>query len=255
MQSSYIYGRNPVLEAIRAEKIEKVFISYNAKGNLIGAIYAESKKRKIRVVKYDRKKFSELEKREFPPKANTQGVAALKKMVETFTLTEIIERSYRDNDYPVFVALDEINDPHNLGAIARSVECSGASGMILPERHTAPITAGTVKSSAGAIEHIDVAKVNNFTQALEKMKKEGFWVVGTEASAKQLYYDKKYNMPVVLVIGSEGKGMRPSVKKHCDDFIKIPLQGKVSSLNASVSAGIILFEIAKQKKNITRKTV
>jgi 23S rRNA (guanosine2251-2'-O)-methyltransferase len=253
-ESAYIYGRNPVLESIRAGNAEKVVLSFGVKGEIINAIYAEAKKNGIKCVKYDKRKFSELEKRELEPNANTQGVIALKKLVETLTIDELIEKSLEVSENPVLVALDSIYDPHNLGAISRSVECSGANGIIIPERDSAPLNASALKSSAGALELINIAKVGNMNQALEKLKEKGFWIYGTDMNTKSNYFSENLSdRPLVLIIGSEGKGIRPATKKHCDNFIKIPMKGKLDSLNASVSAGIILFEIMKQKYFADRK--
>ncbi len=237
-----------MLESIRAGNAEKVFLSFGIKGDIINAIYSEAKKNKIKCVKYDKRKFRELENKELEKGANSQGVIALKKIVDTFTIDDLIEKAFEDTTNPVVVILDSIYDPHNLGAIARSVECSGANGLIIPERDSAPINPSAIKSSAGALEIIRTSKVGNMTQALETLKEKGFWIYGTDMHSKKKYFDPSiYDRPVALIIGSEGKGMRPAIKKHCDELIKIPMRGSLDSLNASVSAGIILFEIMRQK--------
>lgn len=246
--SAYIFGRNPVLESLRSGTAEKVILSFGVQGNVINAIYAEAKKNGIKCVKHDKRKFAELESRELPQNANSQGVIALRKLVETVSVEKLIENSFKQTELPVLVILDSINDPHNLGAVARSVECSGANGIIIPERDSAPLNASAIKSSAGALELIDVAKVGNLNQAIELLKEKGFWIYGTEMKTSKMYSDNIYDRPVALVIGNEGKGMRPAVKKHCDDLIKIPMSGRLDSLNASVSAGIILFEIQRQRR-------
>src|SRR5690606_20586070 len=151
---------------------------------------------------------------------------------------------------PILVMLDEINDPHNLGAIARTAECSGVSGIILPERNSSPVTPAAIKSSAGALNHIDVCKTVNMIQAIKKLKDNGFWIVGTSLEAKQSYTTKIYDRPTVLVIGNEGKGMKPSLQKHCDNLVRIPILGKIESLNASVSCGIVLYEALRQKNSL-----
>lgn len=244
---SYIFGRNPVLEAIRSDKAEKVILSFGIKGDIINAIYAESKKRKIKVVKHDKRKFKDLEKRELPQNANTQGVIALRKIVETIDIEEFTEKALAKEENPVIVILDSINDPHNMGAITRSVECSGAAGIIIPERDSAPLNASAIKSSAGAIENILISKVNNMSQAFDYLKEAGFWIYGTDINTETVYTERIYDRPTAIVIGNEGKGIKPSLKNKCDNLIKIPMRGKLDSLNASVSAGIILFEIFRQK--------
>ena len=153
---------------------------------------------------------------------------------------------------PIIVVLDEIEDPQNLGAIARSAECSGCGGMILTNKNSAPISPTAVKASAGALELIPIAKVDSLVQALEKLKENGFWIVGTDAQGDRLYSDDIYDSPIALVIGSEGRGMRPSTLKHCDYLINIPIVGQINSLNASASAAVVLFEILRQRaKTIT----
>src|SRR3989339_160666 len=247
-QDSYIFGRNPVLEAIASGKpIEKIFISFGMKGEPINSIYSNAKKAGIKCSNLDKRKFNELEKKELPRGAKSQGIIAIIRSFDTLNLEELIEKSFVNNKYPIIIALDGITDPHNLGAIARSAECAGASGLILPEHNSAPITPVAVKASAGAMSHLPIAKVNNLSQALITLKDRGFWIVGTSSGADSLYTDEIYNQPTVLLIGSEGKGLRHGIINHCDFMIKIPLYGKVSSLNASVSAGIILFEILRQR--------
>jgi 23S rRNA (guanosine2251-2'-O)-methyltransferase len=244
---AYIYGRNAVFEAIDAGgQFEKIFISFAAKGGPVDKIFAAAKRNSIPVAILDKRKFITLAKKIDCSQESNQGVIALLQAGETFTLDEIIEKIDLKTN-PVLVVLDGITDPHNLGAIARSAECSGASALILPEHNSAPVTPVAVKTSAGALKHIPVVKVTNLSTALQRLKEEGYWVVGTEMNAPKAYFEEKYDKPLAVIIGSEGKGMRPSTKKQCDILIKIPMRGKIESLNASVSAGIILFEILKQR--------
>lgn len=247
--TNYIYGRNAVIEALNANaELEKVFLLYGVQPAFADKIRYLCNKSGVPCVVFDKKKFEQLEKQACPEMNKSQGVIASKSLVNTIEVEELIAIALSKEKNPVIVALDEINDPHNLGAIARSVECSGAVGIIQPERNSAPISAVAMKTSAGALEYIPVAKTTNFNRALEQCKEAGFWVIGTEMNAENVYTDDIYDMPVVIVIGNEGKGMRPSTAKHCDRTIKIPMSGKINSLNASVSAGIILFEIARQKE-------
>ncbi|TAL67748.1 MAG: 23S rRNA (guanosine(2251)-2'-O)-methyltransferase RlmB [Bacteroidetes bacterium] len=250
-QNAYIFGRNPVLEAIASgNPLEKIFICYETSGDAINSIFAKAKKHGIKCSNLDKRKFNELEKNVLPHGSKSQGIIALIRSFESFSVEELIELAYQNHKNPVIVALDGITDPHNLGAIARSAECSGVSGLILPEHNSAPITPVSVKASAGALNHIPIAKVINLTQALQTLKDRGFWIVGTSSEAERLYSEDLYNQPTVLLIGSEGKGLRHGIINQCDFMVKIPLYGKVSSLNASVSAGIILFEILRQRKKL-----
>jgi 23S rRNA (guanosine2251-2'-O)-methyltransferase len=248
MEDTYIYGRNAVIDALTAgREIEKIFISFGSEGGPIAKIYAAAKRDKIPCVSVDRKKFAQLERTVCPGEIKSQGVIALLRAFELLSLDELIARAFEKDDRPVLVMLDEISDPHNLGAIARSAECSGAAGIIVTSKNSAPITPVAVKISAGALGRLPVARITSPAQAFERLKNEGFWVIGTDMNAEKLYSDNNYDIPVTIVIGSEGEGMRPGTKKHCDFNIRIPLRGETESLNASVSAGIILFEIVRQR--------
>ena len=244
---TYLYGRNPVIEALKEGKgVEKVFLSFNASGDGISKIYTIAKSKGIQIVKYDRRKFTDLEKKAGIPSRESQGVIAQRELIKFTALEHLLDLNVKTNSNPIIVALDGIEDPHNLGAIARSAECSGARGLIVSTRASAPVTPTAVKASAGALETLRTAKVENLGSALEEAKEEGWWIVGTDLNAQNSYTDAIYDKPIVLVIGSEGKGIRPSVKQKCDYLIQIPMRGKTQSLNASVSAGVVLFEILRQ---------
>ncbi|MCB0701608.1 MAG: 23S rRNA (guanosine(2251)-2'-O)-methyltransferase RlmB [Candidatus Kapaibacterium sp.] len=247
MKDNYIYGKNAVLQGIEANKVEKIFIAFGAQGASINRIFKEANKNGISVTKYDRKRFRDLEKNVCPGDNLSQNVIAVTKQVDTLTIVDILEKSYEKTDNPLIVALDEITDPQNLGAIARSAECAGATALLITERNSAPINSFAVKASAGALTKIPIAKVTNLATELSNLKEHGFWIVGTEVDTDTVYTEEIYNSPIVLVIGSEGNGMRPRVKKVCDHLIKIPMLGTTQSLNASVSAGIVLFEILRQR--------
>ncbi len=246
--TAYIYGRNAIIESLsNPERIAKIFISYGSQGEAISRIYRLAKKAKVQCVRHDKRKFQTLEKSVLPRDAKSQGIIALMNIISTVTVEDMIRKAKSQADLPVLVALDGINDPHNLGAIARSAECAGAGGIILPDRNSAPLTPTAMKASAGALEHIPVAMAGNLSQALELCKDNGFWVIGTDSDGDKFYNEESYDRPIVLVIGSEGKGLRPGIKKNCDAIVKIPLKGRISSLNASVAAGVMLFEILRQK--------
>lgn len=247
---AYIYGRNAIIEALRSGRdIEKIFIAFGAKGKAIDTIYNLAKKNRTSAVKYDKRKFATLEKRYFPKNINTQGVIALLRPVELLAVEDLISKAFDKEENPVIIVLDEINDPHNLGAIARTAECSGTAGLIVTERNTAPLSPATMKASAGALEHIPIAKTGSLSATLKDLKNYGFWTIGTDAAAENIYTDDLYDRPVAVIIGSEGKGLRPSTKKHCDHLVKIPMKGTINSLNASVSSGIMLFEIMRQRES------
>lgn len=248
VNKAYIYGRNSVIEALHAnEKIAKIYIVFGAQGAPIDKILFLARKAEVQVVKHDKNKFAKLENTVCGDSAKSQGVIALLEMTETVELEEILIPKMENGGHSILIALDEIEDPHNLGAIARSAVCAGVQGMILPERNSAQITPATIKTSAGAIEHIKISRVPNLGLAIDKAKEAGFWIVGAEADGEHFYSDNIYDKAILLVIGSEGKGIRPSIRKKCDYLVKIPLKGAVNSLNASVSAGILLFEIQRQQ--------
>jgi 23S rRNA (guanosine2251-2'-O)-methyltransferase len=249
--SFYIYGRNAILEALKSDDdIEKIYYSFGLQGRQIDQIVFMARKLKVPITQYDKNKFRTLEMNLFGNDAKTQGVIAQKSIVNYSDIDELIEHALGLEENPVLLMLDEINDPQNLGAIARTAECSGVSGIILPERNSSPVTPVAVKVSAGALNHLKICKTVNMIQAVKKLKDSGFWITGTSLTAKQNYTANIYNRPTVIVIGNEGKGMKPSLQKHCDNLVKIPILGKIESLNASVSAAVILYEIVRQKSEL-----
>lgn len=244
----YIYGRNSILEALKNEQsIEKIYYSFGLQGRQIDQIVFLARKMKVPVTQFDKQKFKNLAVGLFGNEAKTQGVIAQKSIVDYVDLDDIIEQALAREENPIIVMLDEINDPQNLGAIARSCECSGVSGIVLPERNASPVTPVAVKASAGALNYIPLCKTVNMIQAIKRLKDSGFWITGTALEAKLSYTANIYDRPTVIIIGNEGKGMKPSLQKHCDNLVKIPILGKVQSLNASVSCGIILYEALRQK--------
>ena len=232
-QNNLIFGRNPVKEALRANRVSRVYISNSFSDKEINLLLRE-KKPYIKVISNG----------ELDSKVNGihQGIVAEIKPYEYLDLQEIIRRS-RNVEVPIIVLLDGINDTHNLGAILRCCDVFNVSGVIVPKHNSVPLNATVAKSSAGAINFVPVAQVASVHQALEKLKDEGFWIVSTDGSAKIDYQQIKYDFPIVLVIGSEGKGVSPLIVKNSDYVVKIPQYGHVNSLNASVAAGILLAKI------------
>jgi 23S rRNA (guanosine2251-2'-O)-methyltransferase len=257
---SYIYGKNAILESINSEnisskniineninsekEIQKIFVCFGSDNAKIVTI---ARKQKIKISTLDKKKFKELETKVCPTNAKTQGVIALKQIIATVDLEDFISTlNMRKN--PIIVILDGINDPQNLGAIARSAECAGVSALILPQNNSTPITPTALKTSAGALNYLPVIQISNLIKAIETLKRSGFWIMGTALQGNENYDAKIYNKPSVIIIGSEGKGISPSIIKHCDHLIKINMFGRINSLNASVTAGIIFFEIQRQNQ-------
>ena len=230
-----IYGKNPVIEAIRAKKALKVFLVSNFSDQKI-----------LNLIKENHLNISYINPNEMDKMCDGvhQGVAAELKPYQTVSLEEIILKA-KKKDKKIIVMLDGIEDPHNLGAILRSADVFEASGIILPKHNSVSLNATVAKTSAGAINYVPVAVVNNLNQAISKLKEEGYWVVATDGSAEISYSSIKYDFPVVVVIGSEGKGVSSLVLKNSDYIVKIPQFGHVNSLNASVAAGILLAEVHK----------
>ena len=235
-ETNFIYGKNPVIEAINAKKAIRVFLVSNFNDQKI-----------LNLINNNKVPVSMVSPNEMNKMSNNgvhQGVAAELKPYQTVSLEEIILKA-KKKEKKIIVMLDGIEDPHNLGAILRSADVFEASGIILPKHNSVSLNATVAKTSAGAINYVPVAVVNNLNQAISKLKEEGYWVVATDGSAEISYSSIKYDFPVVVVIGSEGKGVSPLVLKNSDYIVKIPQFGHVNSLNASVAAGILLAEVHK----------
>lgn len=237
-----IYGRKPVLEALKSDaEIEVVYIAFGQHGDIINQIISAAKKRSIKITQLATQKYDALTEGQ-----NAQGVVALKSTQKYFELGELIAKS-KKSALPLLLLLDSIQDTHNLGAILRSAECAGVDGVIITTNQSAPINEIVEKISAGAVSHLRICKVNNLVRAIEDLKKNGFWIVGTHLSGEKNYNQLDYKMPVALVMGNEEKGIRKLVAENCDFLVKIPMKGKIDSLNVSVSTGVLLFEILRQR--------
>lgn len=251
----YIYGRNAVIEALKAGRsLEKIYIAYGAEGSGIEDIRRLARNAGIRCAEADRRKFAELEHRIGAARGEAQSVIAQETMVTALDLQTLIEQAYEKTDTPVLVALDGINDPHNIGAVARAAECAGAQGLILPLQKSAPISPAAMKASAGALAYLPTAKAGTLEPALKDCKAAGFRIVGTDGLARRSYTELAADIPLVIIIGSEGTGMTSGVRRLCDELITIEMSGKISSLNASVAAGVILFRLAEGRKKLAAIT-
>ena len=237
-----ICGRNPVIEALRSgANIDTVYI--NGNGGSLGLIRKLAKENGIVVKDADDKKLSKL-----CGGASHQGVAAEGACGEYVTVEDILEVSRRKGTKPFIIICDEIEDPHNLGAIIRTAETSGADGVIIPKRRSASLNATVFKTSAGAASYVPVARVSNIASCIDTLKENGVWIYGTDASGTD-YTMTDFTGGVALVVGSEGFGMSQLVQKKCDFMIKLPMLGKINSLNASVAAGIFMYEILRQRRS------
>jgi len=237
-----IIGRKPVLEAINSgEEIDQVYLLYGQKGGIIDVIRIAAKKKGIKCNEITAQKFNELAKQQ-----NTQGVIAAKSNRKYYSIEEIISHS-KQSQYPLILIVDSIQDTHNLGAILRSAECAEVQGVILTKHNSAPINATVAKTSAGASEHLKICQVNNLVNAMKVLKDNGFWIIGSALGNSQVYSEVDYKIPAALVVGNEEKGMRRLTAENCDILVNIPMKGKIQSLNVSVAAGVLLFEIQRKR--------
>ncbi|WAM34438.1 23S rRNA (guanosine(2251)-2'-O)-methyltransferase RlmB [Caldicellulosiruptor morganii] len=238
-----IEGKNPVKEALKAgSSIAEVYVSNTAKDKTISEIINLCKQKGIVVKFVDRNKIDRMAKTK-----NPQGVIAIAQEYRYYDIDDILLEASGRGEKPFLVLLDEITDPHNFGSIIRSAHLCGAHGIVIEARNSCPITPAVEKASAGAIEYIKIARVVNLRRTIEELKQKGIWVYAADNNATQLLFDCDFKIPTCIIIGSEGKGISRLVKEGADFLIKIPQKGKVNSYNASVAAGIIFFEVLKQR--------
>jgi 23S rRNA (guanosine2251-2'-O)-methyltransferase len=237
-----ICGRNPVIEALKSgAQLDTIYIDGN--GGSLGVIRRLAKEKGIVVKDADDKKLSRLS-----GGASHQGVVAEGACGEYVTVEDILAVSQNKGTKPFIIICDEIEDPHNLGAIIRTAETSGADGVIIPKRRSASLNATVFKTSAGAASYVPVARVSNLASCIDQLKENGVWIYGTDASGSE-YTKTDFTGSCALVIGSEGFGISKLIQKKCDFMIKLPMQGKINSLNASVAAGIFMYEVLRQRSD------
>jgi 23S rRNA (guanosine2251-2'-O)-methyltransferase len=240
-EEQYIAGRQPVLEALKSRQpIDQILILHGTAGPQIQQIKQFAREQRIPVKEVDKERIQEL-----AGDALTQGVLAVVNEYSYVEVEDILVHAQKKNEPPFLLVLDEIEDPHNLGALIRTAECAGVHGVIIPLHHAASVNQTVAKTSVGATAHMLIARVTNIAQTLDALKKENVWVVGTDMSGEKKYYEQDYRGAIAIVIGSEGSGMRRLVKEKCDFLVTIPMHGKIESLNASVAGGLVLFEAAK----------
>ena len=238
-----IEGRNAVIEALRAGRpIDKIYIAKGETDAALGHIASKARAAGAVVVDADRRKLDQMSVTHAH-----QGVIALASVREYVSVADILAFAEEKGEPPFIIVCDEISDPHNLGAVIRTAEASGAHGVIIPKRRSAGLTAIVEKTSAGAVEHVNVARVANLTAAIKELKKAGVWVFGASAGGNTRLWDADFKNSCAIVIGSEGDGMSRLVEENCDFLVSIPMAGRVSSLNASVSAAILMYETVRQR--------
>lgn len=242
--SRLIYGAIPVLEALRAEnrRINKILIAEGAGENRLREILRLARENGILFQKIPRENLSLMVENG----ANHQGIVAFVAPADYADAGELLDEIFRKEN-SLSIILDGVEDPRNLGAILRTVECAGADGVFIPERRAASLTETVAKSSAGATEYVKVAKIPNINRLIDELKENNIWVVGTSGEAKMNYYEWDWTQKSALVLGGEGKGLHRLTAEKCDVLVKIPMLGKIESLNVSVASGVILFEALRQK--------
>jgi 23S rRNA (guanosine2251-2'-O)-methyltransferase len=237
-----IPGRNPVIEALKAgRRIDKVLV---ATGADVANLIALARARGVPVEEVDRRYLDGLVKEKH------QGVVALAEAVAYSDISELHEVASGRHEPPLFVALDSIQDPQNLGSILRSVDALGGHGVILPERRSAGLSGAVSRASAGAVEYVKVAQVTNLARTLDALKEQGLWVIGLDGAGRDTIWDVDFKAPSVIVVGGEGKGLGRLVKEKCDIVCRIPMLGQVSSLNAGIAAALALYEARRQRTGL-----
>ena len=238
-----VEGRNAVLELLESGRdINKILVANGEKHGSIHKILAIAKERKIIVTEIEKNKLNQIAQT-----PNNQGVIAIVPPYDYCEVEDILDEAKRKNEKPFILILDGIEDPHNLGSIIRTAETAGVHGIIIPKRRASSVNSTVSKVSAGAVEYMKIARVNNINETIRYLKEQDVWICGTDMDTDTIYTKQDYKMPIAIVIGSEGFGMSRLVKENCDFLVKIPMKGRITSLNASVSAGIIMYEVVKNR--------
>ncbi|SEU00540.1 23S rRNA (guanosine2251-2'-O)-methyltransferase [Salinibacillus kushneri] len=244
MKEEWIVGKNPVIEALKSGRaMNKVMVLENLKPQSAKQIQQLAKKKGVTVQPVPKRKLDQIGQ-------HHQGVAASIAAYDYADLDDLYAFAEKQGESPFFIILDELEDPHNLGSILRTADAVGAHGVIIPKRRSVQLTQTVVKASTGAIEHIAVARVTNLARTIDELKDRNIWVVGTDAKGEEDYRELNGDMPIALVIGSEGKGMSRLVRDKCDWLVRLPMKGKVTSLNASVAASLLMYEVYRKRSPI-----
>lgn len=241
--NNIICGRNPVLEALRSgREIDRLFVAHGTGGGSVTAIIAKCRAKGILIKEISPQKLDY-----YCSGANHQGVAVMFASQEYATVDDMFALADSRGEKPFLIICDEIEDPHNLGAIIRTAEATGVHGVIIPERRSASLNATVAKAACGALEYVPVARVTNIANTIDALKERGVWVFGADMDGDD-YTKTDFDTPCALVIGNEGKGIGALTAKKCDAIISLPMHGKINSLNASVAAGILMYEVVRSRK-------
>ncbi len=239
----HIVGRNAVMEALKSGRpLDSVLVARGERQGSIGAIVARCRENGIPVKETDSRKLDAMAQ-------NHQGVIAIAACKDYVTLEELFAAAEEKGEPPFFIVCDELEDPHNLGAILRTAEAAGAHGVVVPRRRSVGLTGAVYKASAGAVEYVPVARVANITDALKEMKRRGMWIYGLDMDGEN-WCSTDLTGAMALVVGSEGRGVSRLVRENCDFVLSLPMSGRINSLNASVACGIVLYEAARQRKGL-----
>jgi 23S rRNA (guanosine2251-2'-O)-methyltransferase len=243
VREDIVEGRNAVIETLKGNRtVEQILVAKGDTEGSINVVMGIAKEKGIVVKEVDRKKLDAMSET-----GAHQGVIAVVTPYTYFSVDDILQEAEDRNEKPFILVLDELEDPHNFGSIIRTAEVCGVHGIIIPKRRNVGVTATVFKSSAGAVEHMKIAKVTNINMEIERLKQQGVWIYGADMDGDEFSYEVNFEGAVALVIGSEGRGMSKLTKEKCDKIVKIPMRGKVNSLNASVAAGIIMYEVLKHR--------
>ncbi len=243
--NNIIAGRNPVMEAIRSgREIDRLLVVHGQTGGSVQAIIAKCAERKILIKEVSSSKLDYM-----TGGANHQGVAVIIAEQEYCEVSDILALAEERGEKPFIIVCDEIEDPHNLGAIIRTAEAAGVHGIIIPKRRSASLNVTVAKSACGALEYMKVARVTNIANTIDELKEKGVWVFGADMDGDD-YSKTDFDCPCALVIGNEGRGIGQLVEKKCDAIVSLPMLGKINSLNASVAAGILMYAVVKSRKGI-----
>ena len=244
-QSNIVCGRNPVLEAVRSgREIDRLLVAHGVSGGSVTAIIAKCNQRGILIKEVSPQKLDY-----YCSGANHQGVAVMFASQEYSTPEDILNTAKERNEQPFIIICDEIEDPHNLGAIIRTAEACGVHGIIIPKRRSASLNATVAKSASGALEYMKVARVTNIANTIDFLKEQGVWVMGADMDGED-YSLVDFDIPCALVIGNEGKGIGTLTAKKCDRIVSLPMCGKINSLNASVAAGVLMYEVLRKRRKL-----
>jgi 23S rRNA (guanosine2251-2'-O)-methyltransferase len=239
----FIVGKHSVQEALRAGRsINKIWISETAQKHQVHPILSAAKEQGIVVQTVDKRKLDQM-----VPDIPHQGIVAQVAASRYYEVEELLEAARSEGKEPFLLILDEIEDPHNLGSILRTADSAGVHGVIIPKRRSAGLTATVSKTSAGAVEYVPVARVTNLAQTIDRLKEEGIWICGTDVNEAQDVFASNLTIPIAVVIGNESKGISRLIKEKCDFLVRLPMNGRINSLNASVAAGVLMYEAVRQR--------